>query len=122
MADPTPAYSNKGPKLELWENKKQIIIVVVKPRAYFHLLSWSPNHLEFFLQDTWLFSIFTPNDLEAKYLANSQVTLIADLEISWVAHSNIVICILYLFKFIYVTLYGMFHNICKKGSQHFLDS
>ena len=45
------------------------------------------------LQVTW----------KPSHLAKSQVTSVADLEIS-----NIVICVLYLFKLIYVALYGMF--------------
>ena len=34
----------------------------------FYPLSWSPSHLDFYLQVTWSFSIFTPSDLRAKLL------------------------------------------------------
>ena len=64
------------------------------PGPVFYLLSWSPSHFIFCLQVTWQFSIFTPSDLEASHLAKSQVTSVADLEISWVVLSSLfVLCI-----------------------------
>ena len=85
----------------------------------FYLISWSPSHLEFFLQVTWSFSIFTPSDLEAKSLSEIPSDFgcwLGDI----LDHSNIVICILYLSKLIQVTLCGVFYNICTKGSQNSL--
>ena len=69
------------------------------PGPVFYLLSWSPSHLEFFLQVTWSFSIFTPSDLEAKSLGEIPSDFgcwLGDI----LDHSNIVICILYLSKLI----------------------
>ena len=89
------------------------------PGPVFYLLSWSPSHLEFFLKVTWTFSIFTLSDLEAKSLGKIPSDFgywLGDI----LGRSNIVICILYLFKFIYVTLYSMFYNIRTKGSQNCL--
>ena len=71
--------------------------------------SKSLDHFLFSLQVTW----------EPSHLAKSQVTLVADLEISWIAQ-KLLFVILYLFQFIYVTLYGMFYNKCTKGSQNSL--
>ena len=89
------------------------------PGPVFYLISWSPSHLEFFLQVTWSFSIFTPSDLEAKSLSEIPSDFgcwLGDI----LDHSNIVICILYLSKLIQVTLCGVFYNICTKGSQNSL--
>ena len=69
------------------------------PGPVFYLLSWSPSHLEFFLQVTWSFSIFTPSDLEAKSLGEIPSDFgcwLGDI----LDHFNIVICILYLSKLI----------------------
>ena len=55
------------------------IVRYLESGPIFYFLSWSPSHLEFFLQVTWPFSIFTWT-----HLAKSQVTSVADLEISWV--------------------------------------
>ena len=82
----------------------------------FYLLSCSPSHLEYFLQITWPFSIFTPSDLKAK----SHGEIPSDFS-CWLGAilgcSNIVICILFCFKFIYVTLCSIFYNICSTNSQ-----
>ena len=84
------------------------------PWPVFYLISWSPSHLKFFLQVTWPFSIFTPSDLVGKSLGE----IPSDLS-SWLGdilgRSNIVICILYLFKSIYVTLYDMFTTYLQKA-------
>ena len=84
--------------------KRDSIKVAEKNRARFYLPSWSPSPLKFFLQVTWPFSIFTPSDLEAKSLGK----IPSDFG-CWFGYilgrSNIVICILYPFKSIYVTLY-----------------
>ena len=71
--------------------------------------SKSLDHFLSSLQVTW----------EPSHLAKSQVTLVADLEISWIAQTSLFV-ILYIFQFIYVTLYGMFYNICTKGSPNSL--
>ena len=93
-------------------------ISVMRSGPVFDLLSWSPNHLEFSLQVTWSFSVFTPSDLEAKWLGE----IPSDFS-CWLgyilSHSNIIICILYLFKFTCVTWYGMFYNIMYKRQSEF---
>ena len=61
------------------------------PGPVFYPLSWSPSHLDFYLQVTWSFSIFTPSDLRAKSLGE----IISDFG-CWLGdildRSNIIIC------------------------------
>ena len=79
---------------------------------------FSTSYLE--AQVTWNFPqshliVFYPH---FRWLG-SQMTSIADLGISWVTLTSL-FGTLYLFKFMYVTPYGMFYNICTKGSQNYL--
>ena len=90
------------------------IMAWYQPGPVFYLLSWSQSHLAFSLQVTWSFSIFTPSDLEAKSLGEIPSDFgcwLADI----LDHSNILICILYLSKLIYVTLCRIFYNICQNS-------
>ena len=62
----------------------------------FYLLSWSPSHLEIFFQGTW----------KPSHLAKSQVTSVADLEISGIALSSLfVFCI-------FLTSYMWHYMVC----------
>ena len=54
------------PIYDFRDNQDLAVIDHAEPVSY--LLSWSPSYLEFVLQITWPFSIFTPGDLEAKSL------------------------------------------------------
>ena len=88
------------------------------PVTVFYLLFWSPSHLECSLQVTWPLFIFTPSDLEAKSFGEILSDFGCWLE-DILGRSNIVICILYLLKFLYVihilNIYSL--NICTWGSQ-----
>ena len=97
----------------LSQTKSALQLTNGSPGPIFYVLSWSLSHLEFFLQVTWPFSFCTPSDLDAKSLGKIFGCWLGDI----LGPFCIIICILYLFKFIYVTLYGMFYNICTKGSQ-----
>ena len=54
----------------MWEVIIDVKIICPCPNFHagsvFCLISWSPSHLEFYLQVTWPFSIFTQSDFEAK--------------------------------------------------------
>ena len=76
----------------LWKINEHVLRTTQGPFSMF----WSPSHLNFFLQVTWPFSIFTPSDLEAKSLGE----IPSDFE-CWLGDilgcSNIIICILIFF-------------------------
>ena len=72
-----------------------------KPGPVFYLLSWSLSHLNFLLQVTWPFSIFTPSDLEDKSLGENKVTSVADLEISWVALTSLFVFHIFLNQYMW---------------------
>ena len=97
-------YSYLLKKYDMWKTtetrRKQD---EARPGPIFYLLSWSPSHLEFFLQVTWPFSIFTLSDLEAEIPSDFGCWL------GDILGRLIVICISYLFKFIYVTLHGLYY-------------
>ena len=113
-------YIESGPSLFTTCHKMTMLNIGIRPGPFFYLLSWSPSHLNFFFQVTWSSSIFNPSDLEAKSLGK----IPSDFSF-WLGDnlgcSNIVICIVYLFRLIYVTLYGLFDNISTKGIQNSLD-
>ena len=67
----------------------------------FYLLSWSPSLLKFCLQVTWLFSIFTPSDLEASHLAKSQATSVADFTIFWVVLTSLFVFCIFLNQYMW---------------------
>ena len=83
-----------------WENEQ-------RPGPIFYLLSWSPSHLEFFLQVTWPFSIFTLMTWKPGHLAKSQVTSVADLQMSWVASTSLFVFCIFLNSYMW---HGMFYN------------
>ena len=84
------------------------------PGLVFYLLFWSPSHIKFLLQVTWSFFVFTPRDLEAKPLGKIPSDCGCWLR-DILGCSYMLTCILYLFKFIYVTSYGIFYNVCTKA-------
>ena len=85
---------------DVWIMKPEVLCC--EPGPVFHLLSWRPV--------TW----------KPSHLAKSQVTLVADLEISRVALTPLFVFCIFLDS--YMWLYGMFYYICTKGNQCCLDS
>ena len=82
-------------------------LIGLNPGPIFYLLSWSSSHLEFSLQVTWSFSIFSPSG----EIPSNFSCWLGDI----LGHSNIVICIMYHFKIIYVTLYVCFTIYVQKA-------
>ena len=54
--------------LEIAQQPRHGSIFSFESGPVFYPLSWSPSHLDFYLQVTWSFSIFIPSDLRAKSL------------------------------------------------------